>query len=236
MRRIAAVAVAAAVSFISPARAADPTAAQLLLAPQVHAGQTLSWTVKHWFVQSPGSMRLGQTDVFQCHITTAFDGEATAEGRAKVYMVRGGASATLSREVQFVLGPPATGFPVVIPQPSMIIRDGRAYLADGSPLTWNSTVCMFYSAWMYGDPPSHLAVGTAWRHGEPGGGWSDVTVTSLDMKHGTVGLHTVSTEPRYSTDLKIVAGGIIVDEVLRDQDSGGFDKYVYTLDSPRIRN
>lgn len=205
----------------TPSASAQAVSAQfLLLHPRVRVGETLRWTSK-LETKDPSSLTHdvvahadSQTIVFLCSITTKTDDSITVGRRADIHF------RTLN-----------SAAPTQIDAP-IVIRSGHEFTLGGRPLN-DDPLCMFYSASAFGEPPSHLELGTSWRYHQPsdykkncpgngqkcisGNLWVTVKVTRLDSAAGIVGLHIVGTVPHQNRvveerDTVYVDGGIVLRE------------------------
>jgi hypothetical protein len=204
----------------SSASAQTVSAQSLLLHPRVRVGETLRWTSK-LETKDPSSSTHdvvthadSQTIVFLCSITTKIDDSITVGRRADILFK------TLN-----------SAAPTQIDAP-IVIRSGHEFTLGGRPLN-DDPLCKFYSASAFGEPPSHVELGTSWRYRQPGDYekncpgngqkcssgnlWITVKVTRLDSAAGIVGLHVAGTLPHQTRvveerDTVYVDGGIVLRE------------------------
>lgn len=214
----------------SPAPRPTGSSRTLLLSPKIRLGQTFTWIdpiVDRSGTpgQVLGAYQKNHTDVVTC---TAL----TQEGDAFV----------LSRRVKVMFPPPkpepgptlppkaiaalrALGFgnrgagPYVLPKPSIIVQHGLEYTTEWRRLD-DDPICKFYSASLFGTPPTTLAVGTSWdfdrtaMFGQLRPMQGTTTVTHLDNTKGIVSLRARLTweDNPMLVDLVVTEGGVIASE------------------------
>jgi len=193
---------------------------QALLSPQVHTGQTLTYfiTVQNyparWMHCQGGCHPYSDSLVIACSVESLKHGSIALQRRVRGFLPT-------------QIGP-------IFNKPPISMRGGRAFKPDGSPLNTDpqnmDPICPIYSADLWGTPPRRLLVGTIWRFVQPapsnpvGGLRGTVTVRTIDAESGAVSLHIASSE-RYSRDLVVSEGGIVLSEVERSSEST-FDSIV----------
>jgi hypothetical protein len=214
----------------------------LLLSPEVHRSQVLTWNVqladRTVYATSHGPVarfwHLGGSTT--CAVLDDADGPLLVSRTVTMF---GQGSPQLPTGLRGFLKSHAYGvrdFPVTVRQPSIVIRDGHEFKLDGSRL-FEDPLCKFYSASTYGDPPRMLSAGVTWdfhqplsfgrrcqwlfsdsvQHCSSANKWVHVTVTEVDAKQRYVYLQVVTMTPSTKKTLCLINmairdGGLIAGE------------------------
>jgi len=207
----------------------------LLLSPQVHIGERLTWkgrlTNRGVYNTKRGPVEHfdSQTLLVSCTVLRGSRNAFIVLRILKLYLPA--FRPILESDPSAVIGtmsPPQTS---LVTKPPIIIRNGYEFNTDGPPLDYDP-ICKFYSATMFGVPPPTLKIGTSWRFGRTTyfgrvlNMYGAVTVTKFDATKGVVALRIKFISSRdsginpYLSDIVVTDGGVIVSET----DRGDFVK------------